>query len=348
MGLRILLCSGRVPFVFGGAERLLGSLKHQLLERGHRVDVVQLPFTWHSPESVIRSYAAWRVIDLEEIEAGTVDLVLTLKFPAHAVEHSNKTVWLIQQFRQVYDLYGTPHSLYDPTSSSDSELRDTIRAMDTRTLGEARHLYAISQNVAQRLKDYNGLTAKVVYPPPPLDGQFYAADYGDYVFTIARLDELKRTEHLVHAMSLTRSPVRCLIAGDGPDTRALQCLAVKLGVDHRVVFLGSVSDTDLLRLYSEALAVFYAPLDEDYGFVTVEAMKSARPVLTYADSGGVLEFVQDGVTGYVASPGDTTAMAERIDSLYLSKAHAKRIGENARDRVTKLTWDNALHALLGG
>lgn len=348
MSLRILLCSGRVPFMFGGAERLLDSLKHQLSQRGHSVDVVQLPFTWHSPESVVRSYAAWRVIELGEVESGAVDLVITLKFPAHVVEHSNKTVWLIQQFRQVYDLYGTPHSLYDPTSSSDIDLRDTVRAMDTRTLGEARLLFAISHNVAQRLKDHNGLTAKVVHPPPPLDGQFYASDYGDYVLTIARLDELKRTEHLIYAISLTRSPVRCLVAGDGPDRRALQRLAAKLGVDHRVVFLGSVSDNDLLRLYSEALAVFYAPLDEDYGFVTVEAMKSARPVLTYSDSGGVLEFVQDGITGFVTSSGDTGAMAERIDSLYQSKADAKRIGENARDRVTKLTWDNALYALLGG
>ena len=348
MGLRILVCSGRVPFVIGGAERLLESLRQQLLQRGHSVDVVQLPFTWHTPESVVRSYAAWRVLDLSEIESGTVDLVVTLKFPAHAVDHKNKTVWLIQQFRQVYDLHGTPYSPYDPTSSGDNDLRDTIRAMDTRTLGEARHLFAISHNVAQRVKDYNGLTAKVIHPPPPLDGQFYSADYGDYVLTVARLDQLKRTEHLIHAVSLTRSPVRCLIAGDGPDIRALKRLAVRLGVDNRVMFLGSVKDTDLLRLYAEALAVFYAPIDEDYGLVTVEAMKSARPVLTYSDSGGVLEFVQDGMTGYVVSSGDTAAMAERIDSLYTSKADAKRMGGNARERVANLNWDNALHALLGG
>jgi glycosyltransferase involved in cell wall biosynthesis len=347
MGYRILLCSGYVPYGPGGAERLVACLKSKLESSGHEVDTVMLPFTWHTPESVIRSYAAWRTIELSQVESGVVDLVIALKFPAYAVEHPRKTVWLIQQFRQLYDLFGTQYSPYDPTLLEHTELRDTVRRMDTRTLGEAQRLFAISRNVAQRMYDHNDLVARVLYPPPPLDGALHGAAYGDYVFSISRLDQLKRVEHLVRAMSLTESPVRCRIAGDGPDAHSIRRLAERLGIEKRVEFLGSVSDREAVELYAGALAVYYAPYDEDYGFATVEAMKSGKPVLTYADSGGVLEFVQDGVTGCVLPTGDTSGMARCLDSLYSDRHQAAILGEAALDRVSGLSWTNTLRTLLG-
>jgi glycosyltransferase involved in cell wall biosynthesis len=348
MGYRVLLCSGYVPFSYGGAERMLESLAQQLRDRGHRVATVMLPFAWYSAESVMRSYVAWRTIDVAQVELGPADAVITLKFPAHVVEHRNKTVWLIQQFRQVYDLFGTPYSPYDPTSNESVELRNSVRRMDTRTLGEAQRLFAISRNVARRLSDYCGLSARVLYPPPPLDGRFRSAGYGDYVFTLSRLDKMKRVEHLIHAMSLTSTAVRCRIAGDGPEAEALQDLARRLRVADRVEFLGPVSDADAIELYAGALAVYYAPYDEDYGLVTVEAMKSARPVLTFADSGGVLEFVKDRITGFVAPAGDAKVLAHAIDSLHADKRQAERIGRLGMESVANLTWDAAIRALLEG
>ena len=71
----------------------------------------------------------------------------------------------------------------------------------------------------------------------------------------------------------------------------------------RVDLLGWVDDRDVPDLYANTLAVFYAPYDEDYGYVTVEAFKAGKPVLTAADSGGVLEFVEDGRNGYVVPAG---------------------------------------------
>src|SRR5690606_35168034 len=100
----------------------------------------------------------------------------------------------------------------------------------------------------------------------------------------------------------SRRPLRAVIAGDGPDRERLAALAAGLGVGDRVALPGRIDDATLIELYAGALAVFYAPFDEDYGYVTVEAMRSARPVVTTADSGGVLEFVADGVNGFVCAP----------------------------------------------
>src|SRR6185436_6256519 len=127
-------------------------------------------------------------------------------------------------------------------------------------------------------------------------------DFGDYVFSAGRLDRLKRFDLLIRAMKHTETPVRCRIAGEGPERESLQALADRLGVKDRVDLLGWVEDARMAAHFAHSLAVFYAPYDEDYGYVTVEAFKSAKPVVTTADSGGVLEFVEDGRNGYVCPP----------------------------------------------
>ena len=68
-------------------------------------------------------------------------------------------------------------------------------------------------------------------------------------------------------------------------------------------------DQQKIDLLSAALAVLVPPLDEDYGYVTLEAMLSARAVITCTDSGGPLEFIEHGATGLVCEP-DPAALAD--------------------------------------
>ena len=107
-----------------------------------------------------------------------------------------------------------------------------------------------------------------------------------------------------------------------------------------------MANDDLLGLYANALALYYAPLDEDYGLATIEAMKSSKPVLTTSDSGGILEFVSDGVTGFVTPPTDPAALAQRIDELHASRHLVKEMGVAAEQLVAGITWDKAIDRLL--
>ncbi|HEX3531626.1 MAG TPA: glycosyltransferase, partial [Thermoanaerobaculia bacterium] len=215
-------------------------------------------------------------------------------------------------------------------------------------LSEARSVFTISQNVADRLKRFNDLPAEVLYPPPKLDALYHPGPLGDYVFTIGRLDPLKRFDLLIKAMKHTETPVRCRIAGTGPDREKLQGLIDKLGLRDKVELLGWVADRDVVEHYAGALAVFYAPYDEDYGYVTVEGFKSAKPVLTAADSGGVLEFVEDGRNGFVIPPDSPRDLAARIDTLYRDRERARVMGERGREGVAKIGWDGVVERLLGG
>lgn len=342
--MRIAICAVQVPFERGGAEVLVEGLRRQLVARGHSVDVVSLPVKWYPGERLLSSCLQWRMLDLSEANGRPIDLVIATKFPSYVIKHANKVTWLVHQHRQAYDWYGTALSDFSPTPES-ARLRQSIIQVDQRSLSESRRLFAISRNVADRLQRFNGLHAGVLYPPTLHEGMLRCDGYGDTVVCVSRLDAAKRIDLLVRAMRSVPTAVRCVIAGTGPDRERLEKLSVSLGLADRVRFAGWVDDETLLRLFAECFAVFYAPLDEDYGYATVEAFQAAKPVVTASDSGGVLEFVEHDVTGCVAAP-EPAALAAQIARLHADKALCARLGQAGKERVAPIRWDAAIAQLL--
>ena len=344
---RVVICGAKVPFAHGGAEMLVDSLRDELRRRGFAADVVNLPFQWTDRVGLVKSGLAWRLIDLTQAGGHRIDLVIATRFPSYLVKHPNKVVWLVHQFRQAYDLLGTRYSDFAEHQPRDAKVLEMIHAMDRRTLSEARRIFTISRNTAERLERFNQLAAEVLYPPPMLDGRFRPGEFGDYFFTVGRLDRLKRFDLLIRALKHTETPVRCQIAGTGPERDELLALAERLGVAGRVDLLGWVEDERIVDLYAGSLGVFYAPYDEDYGYVTVEAFKAGKPVISTADSGGVLEFVEDGVNGFVCSPDSPRDIAARLDRLFRDRAEARALGEAGREKVATIGWDRVIESLTG-
>jgi len=344
--MRIAVTTSQVPFEYGGAEVLADALVEQLKMRGHEVAQVTCPQRWYPKEEILKNYLMWRLVNLDVThEQQPIDRVIALKYPAYAVPHKHKTTWLIHQLRQAYELFGTEYSFFG-NSEEDHRLRGLIRTMDRNMILESQRIYTISGNVAGRLKKYNDVDGEVLYPPPAMDGRFHNSGYGDYILSVSRLNLLKRVDLLVRAMGLLRTRARCILAGRGPDMEQLQALAKQVGAADRIDFLGFVPNDDLLELYADCLGVYYAPLDEDYGLATVEGMKAQKPVLTCDDSGGCLEFVRDGETGFVTPNGDPAALAQRIDEMFSDRQLVSRMGEQAEQTVIDITWDHTIAKLL--
>jgi glycosyltransferase involved in cell wall biosynthesis len=272
-------------------------------------------------------------------------MVIATRVPSFAVLHHNKVTWLVHQLRTAYDLRDTEFSSFDD-SSKDLQLVEIIRRIDTQALSESRRLFSISDNVSQRLAEFNRLQAETLHPPPKHDGRYYAEGYGDYVLVVSRLNRLKRVDQIIRAMPYTRSNVKLYVVGRGAEGGNLQRLVERLDIAHRVRFLGFVPDQDLLRLYAGALAVFYAPYDEDYGFVTIEAFRSRKPMVSTLDAGGVLEFITDGQNGYILPPHRPQLLAARIDRLYGDRALCRRLGEAGYESVRSVTWERTIQTLL--
>jgi len=103
----------------------------------------------------------------------------------------------------------------------------------------------------------------------------------------------------------------------------------------------------IVGLLLGALGVYYGPFDEDYGYVTIEGFAARRPVVTLGDSGGPLEFVQDGETGLVAPP-DPVAIAGAFDRLYADRVLAARLGASGRALIEREvpSWSEIVARLL--
>jgi glycosyltransferase involved in cell wall biosynthesis len=292
----------------------------------------------------VRQALAWRLLELRETDGRTFDLVIPTKFPSYLVRSPRKVAWIFHQHREAYDLLGTARSSFTDTPE-DRRVRESIRAMDEAALGECQRVFTISRNVADRLGRYHGLAGTPLHPPPRDPGRFRTDGYGDYLFYAGRLEPIKRLDLVLRALAASTSRARLKVAGTGALAGDLIRLAETLGVADRVDFLGFVPDEDLVSLYARCRAAFYVPEDEDYGYVTVESLLARKPVLTSTDSGGPLEFVEDGVSGFVAAP-EPEALAEGIDRLTaLPEARLREMGEEGRVRVAHLSWDTVVDRL---
>ena len=332
----------QVPFARGGVEIFTDRLVDELRARGHEADLVSVPFKWYPGARVLTQAFLWRLLDLEEADGKTIDTVVATKFPSYLVRHPDKRVWLVHQFRQAYELDRTELGQFGE-SSEDRAIRRKVQSLDRMALGEATRLFATSRNVADRLERSTGLGAEIL-PHPPQELRYRCDGYGDFVLSVNRLDRSKRIDLLLEAAALD-STLEVVIAGDGPDRRRLEELAHSRGLDGRARFAGRVSEDELADLYGRCLAVYYAPVDEDFGMVPFEAFLSEKPVLTTSDSGGPLEVVADGTTGLVVSP-DAVELARAAGWLREHRDEAASFGRAGKALAAEVTWDRAISRLL--
>jgi glycosyltransferase involved in cell wall biosynthesis len=342
---RIIVADAHVPFVTGGAELHVRSLIDVLRQRGHDVDLVALPFRSQPKDELLAQAAAWRLLDLSSSNGQPVDLLIATRFPTYFARHPRKVAWVIHQHRAAYELCGTPYSDFEHTEA-DVGLRRRLFELDARMLGECRHVFANSNNTARRLRTFNGVAAEGLYHPPPLAERLRPGPYGDYALVVGRIEGVKRVDLAIAAMAHVPRPLRLVIAGDGSQRAAAERTALERGVRNRVVFAGAVSGDELIDLYAGSLAVVYAPYDEDYGYVTLEAFLCAKPVITATDSGGTLEFVVDDQNGFVCAP-EPAAVGAALASLAGDRARAARLGQAGLSRARQISWDGVVERLLG-
>lgn len=340
----ILVCETQVPFIRGGAELLVQQLVDELRARGFDTDKVALPFKWYPKQELLPHAAAWSLLDLSESNGRPVDLVIATKFPTYLARHPRKVCWLVHQHRAAYELAATDYSDF-AHDELDVALRDRLMAIDERALGECVGRYTISRTVTERLQRYNGLDSTPLYHPPMLARHLRPGPMGDYVLSVARLEQNKRVDLAVRSVAHWPEPLRLVVVGEGSQRARVERAAEEAGVSHRIQFLGAAPDDALPELYREALAVMYVPYDEDYGLVTLEAFLAGKPVVTATDSGGTLEFVTDGVTGRVVPP-EPDALGGAVAALHANRAAAAALGEAGRAVAASITWDAVIDRLV--
>jgi glycosyltransferase involved in cell wall biosynthesis len=333
------------PFAEGGHLVMARSLVAALREGGHEADLI-LTAQNRFGRNVSTYLSNWMLDVGRTAEGRPVDQVISLRWPSYAVRHPNHVCWLNHTMREYYDLWPRFRAQLSGASVlKEQTRRHIIRRVDTWLLRRLTRRFTISDTVRRRLERFNHVTAEALYPPAP--PRPYRCDrFEPFIFALSRLSPLKRMDLLVEALAHpTAAGIRCRLAGEGECGADLRQLARERGVADRIEFMGHVDDRTLLQQLAICRAVAFVPLDEDYGFVTIEAFASGKPVITTLDSGGPAELVRDRETGLIVEP-TAAALAAAMRDLMDDSAYAERLGTAGRHVANGMTWRAAVERLV--
>ena len=319
-------------------------LVRALGEAGHQAEIVVTPQNRFGRQA--SAYLATWLTDVGTSDGQRIDQVISLRYPSYAVRHERHACWLNHTMREYYDLWDRFSATLSPQGRlKERARRKLIHAADRYLLTKnVDKLFVQSQTIQRRLEMWPELKSTVLHPPAPKRA-YRCVGYGDYIFFVSRLTPLKRADLVIEALARPEGQgIKAVIAGDGEDRSRLERLIVERGLRDRVSLAGRLDDETLLGHLAACRAVCFPPVQEDYGFVTVEAFASRKPVVTCSDSGGPSELVRDEVNGLVCPP-DPDALARAFRRLADDPAFAERLGGAALTTAERLNWPETVRAL---
>ncbi|MCX6416821.1 MAG: glycosyltransferase family 4 protein [Actinobacteria bacterium] len=177
------------------------------------------------------------------------------------------------------------------------------------------------------------------------------------IVCVSRLMARKGQDELIRALpkiQQTAPNASLIIVGDGPYRKDLEQLVKKLGLEGFVHLTGKVRQTELSKWYA-AGDIFAMPCRtrmggwdvEGLGIVFLEGSATGLPVIV-GDSGGAVDAVVNGETGFLVDGTNTAEIAGRIAYLFANPDVAEGMGEAGRNWVTQeWTWDQSFKKLDG-
>lgn len=319
----------------GGAERFYDALLEAFQQAGHTAHELTVPAEEPDFATIKRNYLACYDLDV----AG-YDMVVSTKAPTWLIRHPRHVCYLVHTIRVFYDMFNTAFPAATPELHVQRQL---IHNLDSAALAPPRckAVFSIGNEVSERLRAWNHIHAEVLHPPL-WGNRFHAGSMGNYVLLPGRLHPWKRVDLAIRTMQHVKSPLRLVITGTGEAEAELRLLAAG---DPRIEFRGRVADDELVDLYANALAVLFTPLREDYGYVTLEAFASSKPVVTCSDSGEAAVIVGRAKGGFVTAP-QPIAIASTLDRLCDNQGLAQEMGALGHTWVSGLTWQNVVARLI--
>jgi len=157
------------------------------------------------------------------------------------------------------------------------------------------HVFANSNNVKKRLKQYINIESKILYPP--CDTSYEGKESKGYFLSTARVEPLKRVDLIVEAFM--QMPDKELVVMSGGSQ--LEELKERAKKHPNITFTGWVTEQEKRDLLAHCEATIYIPKDEDFGMSPVESIAAGKPVIGVAE-GGLLETVTHSDNGFLITP----------------------------------------------
>jgi glycosyltransferase involved in cell wall biosynthesis len=151
---------------------------------------------------------------------------------------------------------------------------------------------------------------------------------------VGRLDPSKGQDVLIESVAILKDQfpdIRVEFVGKGPSRQAYMALAERLGVLQNCHFIGALSHQEVLNSMALATLTVVPSRHEAFGLVNIESLAASTPVVA-SHSGGIREIVRSGVDGFLVTPGDAKALAEKIAVLLQDPTLRETMAAQARER----------------
>ncbi|MGY5124268.1 glycosyltransferase [Streptomyces nigrescens] len=346
----------------GGSQRVLHTLAQGFAERDHRIDLIGIrpspePHRYHETPAYRHTtlYSRppdppWHARHLSE----RLSLARMRRTRAARAERERARARLGARFSAVSDGYliiGSPWAadwlagVRWPHLKGIGQYHESfLQAQNSANLRLIhRHYPRLEKSVflsegdaaefqARHLPNVSVIPNPLPFPieaPAPLNTQRIGA--------VGRLEAIKRLDRLIDAFATAcadRPDWELHLFGEGPQETMLREHAACLGLSERVRFRGSVKD--MAAAYRELSVLALTSEREGRPMALAEAAGCGVPCVSFDLSAGVRELIDDGRTGTLVQPGDTTAFAAGLRQLVDDTALRQHYGEAARNHVTSL------------
>jgi len=187
-----------------------------------------------------------------------------------------------------------------------------------------------SNFIAEKIKQYYGREALVIYPPADTKKFYYKPapaieTIQPYYLAVGRLLHYKKFDLIIDAFAQLGLPLK--IVGTGPEKQNLESRIKNLNAKN-ITLMGFVDDNELHQLYIGAKALVF-PHIEDFGLVAAEAQACGLPVIAYA-AGGATEIVEPNVTGLFFAKQTPQSLIEAVHKFETIKLNRKAISRHAQ------------------
>jgi glycosyltransferase involved in cell wall biosynthesis len=184
----------------------------------------------------------------------------------------------------------------------------------------------------------NGLSARHINIIPPVPKSLDSVEVipiGDQptILYVGQLVRGKGVDLLLRAFQKIHTRASLKIIGEGNHRVECEALALSLGIEQRVEFCGWVDHAELDNYYLQAQVVAVpSRWPEPFGMVGIESMARGRPVIAF-DNGGISDWLTDGETGFLVTPGDIDQFAIRLETILVNDALRSAMGKVSSHRV---------------
>lgn len=342
----------------GGAELHLFELFRRLAARGHRVHLVCSGWPGAPPADTVQGISVERHGGRHSfalLGRHAVASALRRKAWDVVVEDINKLPLFLPPLTPLPFCAIIPH-LFGTTAFQEAPwpmaAAVAVAERPIPRIYRGAGFHAISESTRDDLVGRGVPSARIRVIHPGIDSTSYAPAAGldrtqsPTFLYVGRLKRYKGVEVAFRALAAVRQQcgdVSLDVAGTGDDRPRLERLAVQLGIVDGVRFHGFVTESRKRELFRSAWANLFPSPKEGWGLTVMEAAACGTPSLA-SDSPGLRDSVRDGLTGFLVTHADPTALARRMLEFAGNPDLVARLGAAARAHAKAWSWEDAAEA----